>query len=344
MVRKRNAVVCLPVLLVLFSTALFPQTPTGKVFGTVTDEQGEALPGVSVEATSSKLVGRAAAVADENGVYRLFALTPGLYRITFALQGFKTVARDGIVVELEQSVKLDVTLEVGAIEEQVTVVGQSPLIDVKSTVKGMTLTQEVFSALPRGRDFDSLVNAIPGVQNEPMLSGISVDGASGSENMFYVDGTDITDLYTGVRKQNVAFEFVDEVQVKASGYQAEYGGSLGGVVNVITRQGGNVFHGDVIAYYSGSGLSGKERDTLRLNPYDVSVAEYVNYQDLYGKDDVDRLEAGFNLGGYILKDRLWFFTSVLPFFSPLAGMSCSIPRSSKAASPGRTPLGTSKPS
>jgi hypothetical protein len=314
MVRPRTAIIALLLTLAVVSTTLSAQTPTGKMFGTVTDEQGVALPGVSVEATSPKLVGKAAAVTDENGVYRIFALTPGLYRVNFALQGFKTVTREGIAVEMEQNIKLNVSLQVGTIEEQVTVIGQSPLIDVKSTVKGMTMTKQVFSALPRGRDFDSLVNAIPGVQNESMLSGISVDGASGSENMFYVDGTDITNLYTGVRGQGVAFEFVDEVQVKASGYQAEYGGSLGGVINVITRQGGNAFHGDVIAYYSGSGLNGKERDTLRLNPYDISIAEYVNYQDLYGKDDIDRFEVGFSLGGYILKDKLWFFTSLLPVY------------------------------
>jgi hypothetical protein len=314
MVRPGQVITAFIIALALWSTVLSAQTPTGKMFGTVTDEQGAALPGVTVEATSPKLVGKAATVTDENGVYRLFALTPGLYRVTFALQGFKAVTRDGIVMEMEQSVKLNVALQVGLIEEQVTVVGQSPLIDVKSTVKGMTMTKEVFSVLPRGRDFDSLVNAIPGVQNEPLLSGISVDGASGSENMFYVDGTDITNLYTGVRGQNVAFEFVDEVQVKASGYQAEYGGSLGGVVNVITRQGSNSFHGEVIAYYSGSELNGKERDTLRLNPYDQSIAEYVNYQDLYGKDDIDRFEVGFSLGGYILKDKLWFFTSLLPVY------------------------------
>jgi hypothetical protein len=217
MVRPGQVITALIIALALWSTALSAQTPTGKMFGTVTDEQGVALPGVTVEATSPKLVGKAAAVTDENGVYRLFALTPGLYRVAFALQGFKAVAREGIVVEIEQSVRLNVSLQVGAIEEQVTVIGQSPLIDVKSTVKGSTMTKEVFGALPRGRDFDSLVNAIPGVQNESMLSGISVDGASGSENMFYVDGTDITNLYTGVRGQNVAFEFVDEVQVKASG-------------------------------------------------------------------------------------------------------------------------------
>ncbi len=298
----------------LAGTNLLAQVPTGKIFGTITDEQGTALPGVTVEATSPRLVGKGTAVSDESGAFRIFALTPGVYKVTFTLQGFKTVTRDGIVVELEQSVKLNISMSLGAIEEEVTVIGQSPLIDVKSTVKGVTMTKEVFELLPRGRDFDSLVGAVPGVQNETMLSGISVDGASGAENMFYVDGTDITNLYTGVRGQGVAFEFVDEVQVKASGYQAEYGGSLGGVIHVITRQGGNAFHGDVLGYYSGSWLNGKERDTLRLNPYDISKAEYVNYQDLYGKDKVDRVEAGFDIGGYFIKDRLWFYGSFLPVY------------------------------
>ncbi len=310
------AVIGIALLVFALSAAdLFAQAPSSKMFGTVTDEQGTPLPGVAVEATSPKLVGKGVAITDEKGVYRLFALTPGIYKLAFTLQGFKTVTREGIIVELEQTVKLDVPMPLGALEEQVTVIGQSPLVDVKSTVKGMTMTKEMFSSLPRGRDFDSLVGAVPGVQNERLLSGISVDGASGAENMFYVDGTDITNPYVGVRGQGVAFEFVDEVQVKASGYQAEFGGSLGGVIQVITRQGGNAFHGDVLGFYSGSSLNGKERDTLRLGLYDINVAEYVNYQDLYGKDNVDRIEAGFNLGGYVIKDRFWFFGSLLPVFN-----------------------------
>ena len=296
------------------SASLTAQVPTGKIYGTVTDEQGNPLPGVAVEATSAQLVGKAAAVTETNGVYRLFALTPGTYKITFTLAGFKPLTRDGIVVALEQTVKLDAGLELGAIEEQVTVVGKTPLIDVKTTVKGMTMTRETFQILPRGRDFDSLIAAVPGVANEPMLGGFSVDGASGLENMFYVDGTDISDTWTGARGEDVAFEFVEEVQVKASGYQAEFGGAMGGVINVITRQGGNSYHGDLLGYYSGSALYGKERDTLRYNPYDIYLAEYVNYQDLYGKDKVDRIEGGFSLGGFIIKDRLWFFGSFLPVF------------------------------
>jgi len=303
--------------LALIGTHVSAQVPTGKIFGTVTDEQGTPLPGVTVEATCPKLVGKGTAISDEKGVYRIFALTPGFYKVTFVLKGFKTFTRDGIIVEVEQSVKLNVSMPLGAQEEQVTVVGQSPLVDVKSTIKGLTITRGMFESLPRGRDFDTLVTAVPGVRIEPMLSGISVDGASGSENMFYVDGTDITNIYVGTRGQNVAFEFVDEVQFKASGYPAEFGGSLGGVIHVITRQGGNAFHGDIIGYYSGSGLNGKERDTLRYGLYDINLVEYVNYQDLYGKDKVDRFEAGFNLGGFIIRDRLWFSGSLLPIYNAI---------------------------
>jgi hypothetical protein len=126
---------------------------------------------------------------------------------------------------------------------------------------------------------------------------------------------DTTDLYGGTSAQSAAIEFVDEVQVKSSGYAAEFGGAMGGVINVITRSGGNEFHGELIGYYSGSKLNGKERDVLRNNPLDYSIAEYVNYQDLYGKDKYDRMEVGFNIGGYILKDKVWFFGAFLPIFT-----------------------------
>ncbi len=110
-----------------------------------------------------------------------------------------------------------------------------------------------------------------------------------------------------------AFDFIDEVQVKASGYQAEFGGSMGGVVNVVTRSGGNEFHGEVMGYYQGSAIRGKTRDVLRLKPDDTTQAEYFNYEN-FSNQDFSRLEGGFSLGGYIVKDKLWFFTSLLPVY------------------------------
>jgi hypothetical protein len=303
-------------LLFLMSSLTLAQqaSPTGKFEGKVTDDQGNALPGVSIEATSPKMVGKASTVTDLNGVYRLFGLPSGLYEVTFTLQGFKKLIRKDVIMQLQQTIILNVTLEPAAIEESVTVVGMSPLIDVKSTVRGMTLTKEVFNTLPKGRNFDTLITAIPGVSNEPMIGGTSVDGASGLENMYYVDGADITNLVTGTRAQSAAFEFVDEVQVRASGYQAEYGGSLGGVISVITRSGGNAFHGEILGYYSGAPLRGKQRDILAFDISSTSIAKYYSYNDYYGVDHDNRWEGGFNLGGYILKDRLWFFGSFLPVF------------------------------
>ena len=243
-------------------------TPEGRINGRVVDKQGAPLPGVGVEAVSPKLIGKAVAVTDANGVYRLMALPSGTYEITFTLQGFKTLIRKGILLELSQTIALDVTLEEATLEEQVTVVGQSPLIDVKSTVKGQVMTKETYMSLPRGRTFDSLISTIPGVQNESITGGISVDGASGAENVFFVDGADMTNFHLGVEGQNVVLELLDEVKVTASGYNAEFGGSMGGVVNVISRSGSNEFHGDLMGYYENHSrlMYGYARDYLEVEP------------------------------------------------------------------------------
>jgi len=296
--------------------------PEGKITGRVVDDQGTPLPGVTVEATSPRLVGKAATVTDSNGTFRLMALPSGTYEVTFNLPGFKKLIRKEIYLELSQTLVLNVTMEPAAIEEEVTVVGQSPLIDVKSTVKGQVMTKETFLTLPRGRTFDSLINVMPGVQSESIAGGFSMDGATGAENMWYLDGADITNLHYGTKGQNVVLELLDEVKVVASGYNAEFGGSMGGVVNVITRSGGNTFHGDVMAFYENNKtyMQGKSRDYLRQNPYNDDLYEYVNSDDLYfdgGKkrDPYYRVEGVFSLGGYILKDKLWFFGSINPIYS-----------------------------
>src|SRR5512135_516837 len=187
-------------ILIVLSTAglaLAQVVPQGRIAGKVVDQQGSPLPGVNVEAMSPKLIGKAVAVTDATGVYRLMALPSGTYEITFTLPGFKTLIRKGIVLELSQTLALNVNLEQAAVEAEVTVIGQSPLIDVKSTVKGQVMTKDVFMALPRGRSFDSLISTIPGVQYESNTAGISVDGATGPENVFYADGADISDFHYG---------------------------------------------------------------------------------------------------------------------------------------------------
>ena len=256
----------LTISVLLLAGMLTAQQTTAKIFGIVQLEDGSLVPGVNVEATSPKLVGKAVTVTDENGAFRLVNLSPGTYKVIFTLQGFQTVIRDNVTLVAEQTVNLKVEIKLGNIEEAITITGQTALIDVKSTSKGMTLTKEMFDVLPKGRNFDGLVAVIPGATNEALLGGLSIDGSSGGENMFYVDGQNTNSVFGGQGAQQAAFDFVDEVQIKASGYQAEFGGSLGGVINVVTRAGGNEFHGDVVGYYSGSALRGTERDTTFLDP------------------------------------------------------------------------------
>jgi len=308
--------------LFLAGVAFAQLVPTSQMTGKVVDNTGAPLPGVSVEATSPRLVGKATAVTDGDGNYRLFSLPSGVYEVTFTLQGFKTLIRKDIVIQLSQTITLNATLDQAALEEQVTVIGQSPLIDVKSTVKSQTMTKEVFMALPRNRSFDGLVSTIPGVQYDNRTGGLSVDGATGTENMWYMDGADITQPHIGTNAQGAVMELVDEVKVTASGYNAEFGGSMGGVVNVITRSGGNAYHGDVSFYYNDNSqlMQGKSREYMRWAPTDSNVAEYVNDDDLYwqggrARDDYKRFEGVFTLGGYILKDKLWFFGSINPVYS-----------------------------
>jgi len=317
-------------LALMFSSAA-AQAPTGKIVGKVTDNQGVPLPGVTITADSPKLVGQANAVTDDTGVYRIFSLPAGAYAIRFTLPGFRPLTRRDIIIQLEQTVALNVSLEQSTIAEDITVIGQSPLIDVKSTIKGSTMTKDVFMQLPRNRDFTGLLATVPGVQYEDNQGGLSVDGASGTENMFYVDGTNINALSKGLQAQSVAMEMVDEVKVTASGYSAEFGGSMGGVVNVITRSGGNSFHGDMFGYYNNQTLlmQGKGRDGYRIDPYatrpyTAASIEKYNSDDLYydggkNRDDYQRFEGVFSLGGFIFKDRLWFYGSFNPVYGRTFG-------------------------
>jgi len=308
----------------LISANAIAQTPTGRIIGKVVDDQGAALPGVAVTADSNKLVGQATALTDETGTYRLFSLASGEYSIRFVLPGFKALTRRDIIVQLDQTTTLNVQLAQSALAEEITVVGQSPLIDVKSTVKGSTMTKEVFMQLPRNRSFTGLLSTIPGVQYES--NGLTVDGASGAENTWYIDGTDITSIHKGTTNQSIVMEQLEEVKVTASGYNAEFGGSMGGVISVISRSGGNEFHGDIFGYYNNNRLwmEGKNRKSLRLYPYDQKIAEYYTSDDLYfnggkDRDDTQRFEGVFSLGGFILKDRLWFYGSFNPVYSRTYG-------------------------
>jgi hypothetical protein len=245
--------ILLTVGLLLFAVEMFTQRASTDIFGVVQTKDGSPAPGVTITATSLSLADKAMAVSDADGAYRMLNLPHGIYKLTFVLEGFKTVVRKNVFLGQEQTVNLKIILKPKHSEESVTIVDPAALIIFTSATGGMTMARKMFQTLPRGRNFDSLANIVPGVSSEVLLlGGTSIDGASGLENIYTIDGADTTSIKDGSSGQNVSFNFVDEVQVKATGFTAEFAGSLGGVINVVTRSGGNEFHGEVIGYYSGA--------------------------------------------------------------------------------------------
>jgi len=282
-------------LLLLVSTAVFAQT-TGSVSGRVSDSSGGAVPGVTVEANSSAMQGTRTAVTDPTGAYHLLLLPPGDYTVAFRLEGFATETRRPIPVSLDKATTLDITLKPSTSAE-ITVSSQAPVLDTSSTSLGTNLNTRSIETLPTGRNYSSIAQVVPGVStdasnNNPSQTTISVYGSSGAENAFFIDGMNTTNVEYGFQGKELNFEFIREVDVKTGGYEAEYGRSTGGIINVITKSGGNDFTGDVFGYY--------DKDSLQANAKEV--VSTAGTPKGFTRDDY-----GADLGGFILRDKLWFF-------------------------------------
>jgi outer membrane receptor protein involved in Fe transport len=299
----------LVLLLCLAGATAFAQEQRGSIEGVIKDSTGAIIPGVTVEARSPSLVGVQTALTDASGVYRFPALAPGKYEITATLQGFSGAKATGVALELGQILKVDLTMSVSGIAETVQVRGESPLIDVKQNAAATSIVSDVIDRIPKGRDFTNLVAfQAPGANQESRAGGIQIDGASGSENRYVIDGMDSTDLRSGTSRTGLLTDFVQEVQVKSSGYNAEYRASTGGVISAITKSGGNSFHGTVGTYWTSDGLQGSQRKSLRLGLTNQDIAEQFNTPD----DNFTRTEPVADLGGPLLHDRVWFYAGYIP--------------------------------
>lgn len=276
--------------------------------GVVTDAQGGVLPGVLVTVAGPALQGTLTATTDGAGRYTVPSLPAGLYEVKAELSGFTTAVAPGVELKVGGALKVDLRMTVGGLETTVTV--EAPVIDVVTAERTRNLAEREFAELPKGRSFESLVDLAPGVNTESLgqAPGLSFQGASVNENVFIIDGVDTTAPTSGVVGQNIVFEFLDNVQVKSGFVGADFGGALGGVVNLTTRSGSNAFRGFATYQFTGSSLTQSPRQRLRVNPVDSRRADYV--QD--AKDDETSADVGGALGGPIMRDRLWFFGGYLP--------------------------------
>jgi hypothetical protein len=312
------------VALMIAALPAFAQEQNAAIEGLVTDSTGAVVPGATVEARSAS-GGMRTTVTDTAGFYHFAALPPGTYDVAANLTGFTSVKVPGVRISLGQTLKVDMALRVSTIQEEVTVTGEAPVVDVTSTQRSTSIREEFIENLPKGRDFTTIATQAPGANMEFKTGGLSIDGASSSENKYIIDGIETGDPETGLSSAKLVTDMIDEVQVKSSGYEAEYAGSVGGVVNVVTKSGTNDFKGSAWTYYSSDALGfargpafgggtaqapayADGRPSLRLSPNNSNVAESVTYD----KDEITAWEPGFALGGPLKKDKAWFFVSYNP--------------------------------
>lgn len=278
--------------------AAWAQT-AGRIVGKIVDSTGGALPGVTVTVTSPALQGARTAVTDGTGAYRFPTLPPGTYAVKAELTGLTTTEQAGVVVGIDRTLEVNLTMTVGTVTETVTVSAASPVIDLRSTTTGLNANAEYFNRLPSRRDFYAVAQFAPGVSSDG--SGTTFGGSTGAENSYIIEGLNTTGVQLGDRGKTLNQDFVAEVEVKTGGLPAEYGRMTGGVINVLTKSGSNTFHGSLFGFAEGGGLQSDDV-TAGLRPQTTTTV--VNSAHLW--------DVGVSLGGFIAKDRVWFFGAYNP--------------------------------
>lgn len=282
--------------------AAFAQETTGSVSGTVTGPEGGALPGVTITIKGSGLPAGQMVVTNERGRFRFPSVPAGDYTISSALEGFQATETPEFRVSLGAQLTVDIPLQL-QLGEEIVVTGDPPLISLTGSDTSSTISGKWIENLPVGRDFGSLVTQAAGANGETdKLGGISIDGSSGSENTWIIDGIDTTNLQTGTQQKELLTDFVEEVQVKYGGYMPEFRASTGGVINAVTKTGGDSFEGTAHVFHADNDYYGDKRPAL-VDNRDTQLPEYV----VFDEDDYTYTEPGFTLGGPLVRDHLWFF-------------------------------------
>ena len=323
-------------------SALAQETTAG-LQGTIKDQSGAVVSNAQVVVTGTTLIGEKSTKSDNAGYYRFANLPPGTYTITVTAQGFATQKKDGVPLEVGHLPTMDFNLQVGKAETVVEVSGEAPLVDVTTNHTMTNVTEDQIANVPHGLSFQSMIQFAPMARNEPLAGsqlmaggsgggalpgssgngsavGYSIGGAADSESSYLVEGQDTENISGGASNANVPFEFIQEVQIKTSGIEAEHGGALGGVVNVIMKKGGNGYHGSGFVTYSNNSMNGSPNNALRYDPLGNLLPDGEDTAQSYthSKDDFHQWQPGFTLGGPIKKDRLWFFVGFGPLLNSTA--------------------------
>ncbi|MBI5497265.1 MAG: TonB-dependent receptor [Deltaproteobacteria bacterium] len=291
-------------------------TTTGRINGAVVDPTGLPVEAARVEVTSPALQGKKAVATTADGEFRFTELPPGTYAVSVTAEGFRDMRQEGIIVTIGGTAQVDVVLEppVAETQETVVVTARPTVVDTERTQMGQSINQSFMANTLIDRDYQSASLMVPGVQDAPSEGDSDargnpvVHGANPFSNQYLLDGINMTDPNSNTFSRNLNFDAIEEVEVLTGGRDAEYGGAMGGVLNVVTKSGGNKFTVDGSIYYQPDTSELRRRKLLsgdsRFLPEGLGI---------YRKDDpiseYQSMQANLNVGGPIIKDKLWFFVS-----------------------------------
>ena len=309
----RTGIVGLALAFLAASTAgVLAQETTGTITGRVVDPQGLVVPGATIT-----VIGQQAprvVVSDGNGRFTAPFLTPGTYTVRAELQGFRPHELKNVEVRLAQTVDVDLALTVDALTDTVVVVQTVPVIDTTSTTTGVNLDVDTLSQIPVGRRFSDTLYISPGVSGSGGAGAAnpSISGSSGLENLYVVDGINITNqgygalgsysIVFGSLGNGTPYDFIKEIEVKTGGFESEFGQTTGGVVNVITKSGSNTLRGSVFGYTRPGGLEAAFTDVQTPNGTVNTTGTQTG-------------DAGIEIGGHAVRDRVFWFAAVDPQWS-----------------------------
>src|ERR1051325_7838843 len=247
----------------LLLPAAFAQETTAGLMGTVKDQSGAVVPNATVELTGP--LGSQKIVTDSSGQFNFAKLPVGMYSVAVSANGFSTYKRSGIELSTGRLPSIEIQLKLGAQQETVEVSGEAPVVDVTQSKVATSVSRAILDNIPKGRSFQSVIPFAPGARQEPLQggtmsrdNGFQIDGASDSENVYMMDGMNTTNIQNGGVGKNFQMDFVQEVQVKTSSFEAEFGGALGGVINAVPKRGSNEWHGSVLAYLRTNALNAND--------------------------------------------------------------------------------------
>ncbi len=309
----------------------FGQRTTGDIEGTITDANGSVVPGVSVTVTGVTVGFNRTVQSDSQGLYRIQQIPVGTYKITTgATSGFAATVVDNVTVTIEKATMVAIKLGIASASESVVVTSDAlgVNIDTSDSKVQTNITAKLIDQLPKGTSFTSLLRVSPATRPEPASGGFQVDGASGSENTFIIDGLPLENYLTGVLNpvNNIPTSIVSEIQIKTGGFEAEHGGASGGVIVVATKSGSDTFHGEFSAGFEPSALQPRPRAAMSrfVSSSACTVPTYPNcaaafaanpdytYLLRQNKDQFLNMYPTATFSGPLIKQRLWFLASYSP--------------------------------